>query len=144
VQIKVTIELSGNESDVAPALAELARTLSVEMVSNDEQLDSSWWSDELARAFVRELKFPALVALKAIVEGAPKARVAAVQRELKRRGLRMTPGALSSIGFAARRLRSPAPFVRDNYQGAYIMDTEVASLFQMAIKDELESRGIQG
>jgi hypothetical protein len=139
MQIKVTIELVGDQSLVVPALAKLAETLSAEIVLNGES-DASWWSDEQARAIVGELKLPALVALKAIAEGAPKTPAAVVQRELKRKGFRMTPGALSSIGFAARRLGSPAPFVRDNYQGVYTINPAVASVLQPAIRDELDKR----
>lgn len=140
MHVKVTIELSGEQSQLAPVLAELARVLSAEVIAVNDEPDPSWWTDERARAFVNELKLPALLALQAIAAGAPKTRVASVQRELKRQGFRMTPGALSSIGFAVRRLGSPQPFVRDNYQGVYAMDTDVSALLQAAIEDELERR----
>jgi len=140
VYVKVTIELSGEPSQLGPVLADLARVLSAEALLDGNELDSSWWTDERARMFVGELKLPALVALQAIVKDAPKTRVAAVQHSLKQAGFRMSPGALSPIGFAARRLGSPPPFTRDNYQGVYFMDPDVAALLQVAIKDELESR----
>jgi len=144
VHVKVTIELSGEQSQLVPVLAELARTLSAEVIAETDESDPSWWTDERARAFVNELKLPALLALQAIAAGAPKTRVATVQHELKRHGFRMTPGSLSSIGFAVRRLRVPPPFIRDNYQAAYVMDTDVAALLQVAIKNELERRQSNG
>jgi len=144
MHVKVTIELSGEQSQLAPVLAELARTLSAEVTAETDESDPSWWTDERARAFVSELKLPALLALQAIAAGAPKTRVVSVQRELKRQGFRMSPGALSSIGFAVRRLGVSPPFVRDNYQGVYVMDTDLAALLQVSIKDELGRRRSNG
>jgi hypothetical protein len=142
VHVKVTIELSGEHTDLSPILAELSRVLSPDMLVSEAE-PASWWSEDRARTFVHELKLPALVALQVIADGAPKARVAAVQHELKRLGFRMTPGALSSIGFASRRLNAPAPFSRDNYQGVYVMDSEVAAVIQGAVKEELDRRAAQ-
>jgi hypothetical protein len=139
VQVKVTIELVGEESEIAPALVGLSELLSGVSQEPDEH-ESSWWTPERADKFVRDLKPGALHALRVIAAGAPKAPIAHVQRDMKRLGFPLTPGGLSAIGFAVRRHGSPAPFVRDGYQRAYVMDPEVAEVVLAAIEGEIERR----
>ncbi len=139
MQVKVTIELVGEESEIAPALFGLGQFLSGESPPTEEH-ESSWWTPERAEKFVRDLKPAALHALRVIAKGAPKAPIAHVQRDMKRLGFPLTPGGLSAIGFAVRRHESPAPFVRDGYQRAYVMDADVAQVFLTAIDTEIERR----
>jgi hypothetical protein len=138
MEVKVTIEVTGEQPQVSQFLAAMSRLLQDDPKLTAE--DNSWWTEERAAAFVRALKPPALHALRIIASGAPKIGIPYVQREMKLAGLPLTPGRLSSIGFAVRRLGSPAPFIRDHYQRAYLMDTEVAEVLLPAIEEETRRR----
>jgi hypothetical protein len=138
MQIKVTIEVTGERAQVSQFLAAASRLLQDDPGMTGE--NGAWWTEDRAAAFVRALKPPALHALRIIASGAPKIGIQYVQREMKLAGLPMTPGRLSSIGFAVRRLGSPAPFIRDHYQRAYLMDTEVAEVLLPAIDEESRRR----
>lgn len=142
-QVKITIELSGNSPQVHRVLDAVRAALADEDWSDgrsEAAADASWWTAERAAAFVRRLKPPALQALHAIAESAPTVRVSVVQRHLQRAGLALTPGALSSVGFAVRALGSPQPFVRDNYQRVYRMEPAVAAALLPAIEAERSRR----
>ena len=142
LHVKVTIELTGEGGRVSQFLDALRRVLDEQPATppGPGAADSSWWTPDRAATFVRRLKPPALHALRIIAESAPKVRVSVVQREMQRAGLPVTPGGLSSIGFAVRGLGSPPPFIRDNYQRVYLMDPSVATVLLGAIEDEYERR----
>ncbi len=139
-QVKVTIEVTGDGEEAARILNAVRAALTEEQAPAGRRrargTDASWWTSDRAAALVRRLKPPALHALGTIAESAPSVRVATVQREMQRAGLTMTPGALSSIGFAVRALGAPAPFVRDNYARAYRMDPAVATALLPAVRAE--------
>ncbi len=141
----MTIEVSGEYPQLAPVLAELGRLFGAKNVRVVGRVDAdSGWNQERAAQFVAELRAPALVALRHIAEGAPKVGVAHVQAQMAKAGLPTTPGTLSSIGFAVRRLGIPSPFTRDGYQRAYLMDPNVASLLLTALDAEEERRRAGG
>jgi hypothetical protein len=142
--VKVTIEVSGHSDEVVRILDAVRAALAEEPAPQARVpvrgTEASWWTPDRAAAFVRRLKPPALHALRTIAESAPSVRVSVVQREMKRAGLSMTPGALSSIGFAVRALGSPVPFVRDNYARVYRMDLAVAQALMPAVQAEHDRR----
>lgn len=141
MEIKVAIELTGEPAEVGVTLAELAAVLSGEPPASGEGADVGWWTDDRAAALVRELTDPSLRALQIITDLAPRASFAEVQRRMSQVGLRLTPGRLSPIGFAVRRLGYPEPpFVRDYYQRAYMMEEAIARLLEPAVADELRRR----
>jgi hypothetical protein len=136
-QVSVTIELSGEYGQLAPMLAELSRLFGDRAVLvQSSGAGHSWWTEDRAAAFVAELKPPALHALRVICTGAPKVTVSHVQAEMARAGMPTTPGTLSSIGFAVRRHGCPAPFIRDGYKRAYVMDKAVAGPLLVAVEAE--------
>jgi hypothetical protein len=139
VQVKVTIEVAGEQSEIVPFLTAVTRLLQ-EPPPTTAGEGAAWWTRERAAAFVRTLKPPALQALRIIAAGAPRVAIPSVQREMVRAGLPMTPGGLSSIGFAVRRLGSPPPFVRDHYQRAYLIEGDVAEVLLQAIDEEARRR----
>jgi hypothetical protein len=139
-RLTVAIEISGDPAQLASVFARLAEVFGDDAVhstiphrgsgtfgtADAPSQPRTWWTEKRAEAFVAELRPPALFALRVIAAGAPKTGIAHVQAEMANVGLPATPGTLSSIGFAVRRLGCPPPFVRDRYQRAYVMDTEVA------------------
>lgn len=137
-RVTVTVEVSGDTSEVVRVLDAVRAALADEdsVVLRGTGGDQAWWTSERATAFVRRLKPSALLALRTIAGAAPSVPVAAVQREMRRGGFAMTPGALSSVGFAVRALGSPAPFVRDNQQRVYRMDPAVAAALLPAAEAE--------
>jgi hypothetical protein len=138
VQVKITIEVTAEQSQIVPFLTAATRLFQDHPRTADDA--AAWWTAERAAAFVRTLKPPALHALRIIAAGAPRVAIPSVQREMGRAGVPMTPGGLSSIGFAVRRLGSPPPFVRDHYQRAYLMERDVAEVLLRAIEDETRRR----
>jgi hypothetical protein len=137
-KVTVTIEVSGDSSEVVRVLDAVRAALADDGSPSGRGAggDPAWWTAERATAFARRLKPPALLALRTIAAAAPSISVNAVQREMRRGGFAMTPGALSSIGFAVRALGSPAPFVRDNQQRVYRMDSAVAAALLPAAEAE--------
>ena len=143
-QVKVTIEVTGDSQEAIRILHAVGAALAEEPAAAGRRAvrgnEAAWWTPDRAATLVRRLKAPALLALGTIAESAPTVRVSAVQREMQRAGLSMTPGALSSIGFAVRALGAPVPFVRDNYARAYRMDPAVASALLPAVRSEQARR----
>jgi hypothetical protein len=149
VECVVKIEVSGTPEEMALVLRKL-ETLMHEISASPPARSEArspakspphahgngWWNPERAQSLVRTLTPAALMALKLIAERAPETPVQEIQSEMHRAGLPMTPGRMSSIGFAIRRLGAPAPFVRDAYQGMYHIDKRVAELFLGAIDAE--------
>lgn len=145
LQCTVTIEVSGNYPQLMPVLAELGRVFGEKNVRVvGRATTDSEWDEERAAQLVAELRAPALVALRHIAEGAPKVGVAHVQAHMAKAGLPTTPGTLSSIGFAIRRLGFPPPFTRDGYQRAYLMEPDVAGLLLTALDAEEKRRHAAG
>jgi hypothetical protein len=145
LQCTVTIEVSGDYTQLEPVLGELGRLFgeqNVRVVGRASR--STEWDEDRAARFVAELKTPALVALRQIAEGAPKVGVAHVQAQMAKAGLPITPGTLSSIGFAVRRLGFPPPFIRDGYQRAYLMEPDVAGHLLTALDAEEKRRRAAG
>jgi hypothetical protein len=143
VEIKVTIELTGEPSEIGIMLAELGSILSGEAPADDDDADLEWWTADRAGALVRELTDPSLRAVGIITDLAPRATFSDVQRRMAGLGLRFAPGLLSSLGFAVRRLGYPfPPFVRDYYQRAYLMDEAIARVLRPAIAEEVGRRGL--
>jgi hypothetical protein len=143
VEIKVTIELSGEPSEIGLMLAELGGVLSGEALADGEDAGLEWWTADRAGALVRELTDPSLRALQIITDLAPRATFPEVQRRMSGHGLQLAPGLLSSLGFAVRRLGYPfPPFVRDYYQRAYLMDEAIARVLRPVIAEEVGRRGL--
>ena len=142
-RVKVTVEVTGHGAEVRRILDAVAAALADEALFEDERrpgANAAWWTPERAAAFARRLKPPALHALHVVAERAPVVRVSVLQREMQRSGRSLTPGALSSIGFAVRALGAPQPFVRDNYQRVYRMDPTVAAALLPAVEAEQARR----
>src|SRR5687767_13581020 len=75
LQVKVTLEFSGEGAEVAAMLEAVSRVLSNSPSHSPAAADASWWTPETATAFIRRLKRPALHALRTIAAGAPKVRI---------------------------------------------------------------------
>jgi hypothetical protein len=153
VRCDVKIEFSGTEQEMAVFLGKLQglmQDVSTTAVVAAESHSAAgptgrqdgplWWDPDRAQAFVRTLTPAALLALRLIAERAPAIPVTEIQGEMQRAGLPMTPGRMSSIGFAVRRLGAPPPFTRDAYQGTYHMDQRLAGLFLRASEEEERRR----
>jgi hypothetical protein len=145
LECTVTIEVSGSYPQLTPILEDLGRLFGEQNVRVvGRTVPDTEWDAERAAQFVAELKAPAMVALRHIAAGAPKVGVAYVRAQMARAGLPTTPGTLSSIGFAVRRLGFPPPFTRDGYQRAYHMDIHVARHLLAALDAEEERRRSSG
>jgi hypothetical protein len=143
MEIRVSIEVTGPPEEVGSLLGRLS-----EVLANGDELESSDtiqpWTSDSAAEFVGELTDLSLQALGIIASHAPRARFVDVRRDMAKLGLTLTPGSLSSIGFAMRRLGyANPPFLRDYYQRAYLMDSDIAGGRRPATEKELHRRSLQ-
>jgi len=133
MQVRATIEISGDPEEVGTALTSVGAILPQEAVSEPPAEDSAWWTPNRVDQLAGQITDNARHALRVICENAPEVPFDVVLDALGMDGI-ATGGVMASVGFALRNMDAPQFLARNYGRRVYIIDPEVAERVLAALR----------